>query len=527
MITHAREGRASRLLHDAIAGASVALILIPQSMAYAELAGLPAHLGLYAAALPPIAAALFASSPYLQTGPVALTALLTLGALIPLAPRGTEEFVGLAALLALVVGVVRMVIGFVRAGGIAYLMSQPVLEGFTSAAAILIVLSQLPTALGVSEPSTGVVASAWWAVFHPEEWRASSIAFAAMAVFVIYGARRSHPLIPGVLIATAGGLLISLWTGYEGAKLGVVPTGGLPGLPGDLPWLRLPSLLVPGLVIAVVGFAETTSIAQSFAAKDRRPWDPSRDFFGQGIANVVAGFSGGFPVGGSFTRSSLNRMSGARTRWSGAVTGLVVLMFLPFASVLAPLPRAVLAGIVISAVATLIEVGDLVRIWKFSKPQAVVGWTTFLMTLALVPRLEQAVLMGVLLALGVHLWRERDMKLQTWSAEGALHLAPRGVLWFGTAPEMEQAISHAFGETVDLREVVFHLGGVGRLDFTGALLLERVIQEAHEAGLDTRFDGVPPHAERILRRVFGWTRSEPRVEPSSAAAESDPKAGSP
>ena len=104
---------------------------------------------------------------------------------------------GLAALLALVVGVVRMVIGFVRAGGIAYLMSQPVLEGFTSAAAILIVLSQLPTALGVSEPSTGVVASAWWAVFHPEEWRASSIAFAAMAVFVIYGARRSHPLIPG------------------------------------------------------------------------------------------------------------------------------------------------------------------------------------------------------------------------------------------------------------------------------------------------------------------------------------------
>ena len=270
-----------------------------------------------------------------------------------------------------------------------------------------------------------------------------------------------------MLIATAGGLLISLWTGYEGAKLGVVPTGGLPGLPGDLPWLRLPSLLVPGLVIAVVGFAETTSIAQSFAAKDRRPWDPSRDFFGQGIANVVAGFSGGFPVGGSFTRSSLNRMSGARTRWSGAVTGLVVLMFLPFASVLAPLPRAVLAGIVISAVATLIEVGDLVRIWKFSKPQAVVGWTTFLITLALVPRLEQAVLMGVLLALGVHLWRERDMKLQTWSAEGALHLAPRGVLWFGTAPEMEKAISHAFGETVDLREVVFHLGGVGRLDFTG------------------------------------------------------------
>ncbi len=498
------ETRAQVLRRDVIAGTSVALILIPQSMAYAELAGLPAHYGLYAAALPPIGAALFASSPYLHTGPVALSALLTFGALIPMAERGGAEYVGLAALLALVVGAARLLIGLLRAGGVAYLMSQPVIQGFTSAAAILIVLSQVPTALGVIEAEGGVVGRALRAVIQPGLWQPSSIGFAAMAAVVITGARRINPSLPGVLFATALALIISTVTQYEGAVLGEIPNRGIPGA-GGLPWLRLPSLLIPGLVIAVVGFAETTSISQTFAAQDRTPWDPNREFVSQGVANVVSGLSGGFPVEGSFSRSSLNRSAGARTRMAGAVSGIAVLMFLPFASLLAPLPRAVLAAIVITAVATLVRVGDLVRIWRFSRLQAMVGWATFALTLLLVPRVEEAVLVGVVLSLAVHLWRERKMRLSLWTVDGALHLAPRGVLWFGSAPLLEKAVARAFADVGDLREIVFHLNGVGRLDITGALLIERIIQQARDAGVEASFDGIPPHAETLMRRVFAWT----------------------
>ena len=499
-----KETRAEVMRRDLVAGTSVALILIPQSMAYAELAGLPAHYGLYAAALPPIGAAIFASSPYLHTGPVALTALLTFGALIPMAPRGSAEYVGLAALLALVVGAARLLIGLLRAGGVAYLMSQPVIQGFTSAAAILIVLSQVPTAVGVIGPGEGVVGQALWALTHPGQWQASSIGFAAMAMVVIMGARRINPSLPGVLFATTLALVISTTTQYGGSVLGEIPARGIPGAQG-LPWLQLPSLLIPGLVIAVVGFAETTSISQTFAAQDRKLWDPNREFVSQGMANVISGLSGGFPVEGSFSRSSLNRSAGARTRWSGAASGVAVLIFLPFASVLAPLPRAVLAAIVITAVATLVRVGDLIRIWRFSRLQAMVGWTTFVLTLLLVPRVEEAILVGVVLSLAVHLWRERKMRLSQWTTDGALHLAPRGVLWFGSAPILEKAVARAFVEVGDLRAVVFHLDGVGRLDFTGALLIERIMQQALDAGLETRFDGIPPHAEKLMQRVFDWT----------------------
>ena len=168
---------------DILAGISVALILIPQSMAYAELAGLPPHHGLYAAGLPLIAAAFLASSPYLQTGPVALTGLLTLGALVPLAPVGTAEYAKLAALLALVVGVARLAVGMLKAGWLVYLMSRSMMTGFLSAAAILILSSQLPGALGARvSPDLGVLQRAWFALSHPAGWEGTAIGLALFTV---------------------------------------------------------------------------------------------------------------------------------------------------------------------------------------------------------------------------------------------------------------------------------------------------------------------------------------------------------
>ncbi|MDT8342239.1 MAG: SulP family inorganic anion transporter [Longimicrobiales bacterium] len=494
-------GRLTR--HDVVAGVSVALLLVPQSMAYAELAGLPAHVGLYAAALPPLAAALAASSPYLQTGPTAVTAVLTLGALLPLAPAGTPAYVSLAVLLALVVGIARVLVGLLRAGNVAYLMSQPVLMGFTSGAAVLILCSQVPGALGAADaPVRGVLERAGWALAHPGAWEAASVVLAALTVALTLGARRLHPLLPGVLLATAGGVVYSVATGYAGPMVGAVPRGLAPPAL-DLPWRMLPALVVPGVVIALVGFSEAASIARTFATEDRTRWNPHREFVGQGLANLAAAASGGFPVGGSFGRSSLNRLAGARTRWSGAVTGLVVLAFLPFAGVLAPLPRAVLSGIVIAAVASLVRLRPLFGLARASRPQALVGLATFIATLALSPRLDQAVLLGVVLALGVHAWREMRPRVRSWTEGDTLHIRPEGVLWFGSAPELEAEAFALLESDPRTTRIIFHLGALGRIDYTGALGLRQLREDADRAGIPVEFVDVPTHAERIVARVLG------------------------
>ena len=487
-------------LRDIIAGVSVALVLIPQSLAYAELAGLPRELGLFAGAVAPIAGALFASSPYLQTGPVALTSLLTLGALLPLAPEGTPEFVGMAAILALVVGVSRVLIGTLRAGWISYLMSQPMMLGFTSAAGVLILSSQLPGALGVAVEAEGILQRAVWALAATEQWSVPSIAISAMTLFCIFGLRWVHPRIPGVLFATLIGIGATLWGGYEGPTLGALALG-FPTIDLLLPWERLPALIIPGFVIALVGFAETAAISRTYAARDRSHWDPDREFIGQGAANLAAGLFGGFPVGGSFSRSSLNRLAGARTRLSGAVTGLAVLLFLPAASLLSALPTAVLSAIVIAAIAGLVDVRGLARLLGLSGAQAVVGIATFSLTLMLAPRIDLAVLAGVGLSAVVHMLRERRLDIEVEDEETVISMWPRGVLWFASANDLERVfLEHVEDSEAD--HLVIHMGGLGRVDLSGALVLAQLVGDAEEAGVDVEFVEVPDHARRVLRRVF-------------------------
>ena len=486
--------------HDVLAGLSVALILIPQSMAYAELAGLPSYHGLYAAALPPIAAALLASSPYLQTGPVALTSLLTLGALLPLAPTGTEDYARLAALLALVVGIVRVLVGLLRVGWVNYLMSRAVMTGFLSASAILIVASQLPAALGSDAPAGSVLGRAIWAVAHGGSWQGSALALALVTAALVVGAAKAHPLIPGVFLATVGGIAYSASTGYVGATVGSIPAG-LPALSLALPWEWLPTLLVPGLVIAVVGFADGASICRLYASEDRQRWDPDREFLSTGAANLVSGLTAGLPVGGALARTTVNRMAGARSRWSGLVTGVVVLLFLPFTSVLAPLPVAVLAGIVIAAIYKLVRPGELLALWRASPAQALVGWGTFVATLALAPRIDLAVVLGVAMSATVHLWRERTPDVTARRLGDTLVLEPRGVLWFGSAPVMEERLLTRLAEEADVKKVVIRAGGLGRIDLTGAYTLAEMLEQAERAGIEIRLEDVPEHAARVLDAI--------------------------
>ena len=490
------------VLGDLVAGASVAVVLMPQSLAYAEVAGMPAHRGLYAAALPPVVAAFLASSPYLQTGPVAITSLLTFGALSTLAPPGSPEYVDLGLLLALVVGVVRVALGLLRAGVVTYLMSQPMLMGFTPAAAVLIVLSQVPSALGVEGSEGGVVEAAARAAADPSAWNPAALAMCAGVALLVLGGRRVHRLFPGVLVAVVLAILYVLYQGYDGPVVGAIPAG-LPPLTFDLPWATLPRLLVPGAVIALVGFAEPAAIARAYATQERSRWSPNREFVSQGAANVAAAFTGGFPVGGSFSRSSLNRIAGARTRWSGAVTGACVLAFLPFAWILSPLPRAVLGAIVILAAANLVRLGPAVGLWGLSKPQWAVAWVTFALTLVLSPHVERAVIVGIALAVAIHLWRELSIEVEAWRQDEAVHLRPRGVLWFATASGVEDAMLRELANHPDAECLVVHVDGLGRVDLTGALALRSLRREAEEAGLAVRVEGdAPGRSAEILARVL-------------------------
>jgi sulfate permease, SulP family len=512
--------RARPRMGDVLAGITVALVVVPQSLAYAELAGLPAPQGLYLAAVAPLAAALFASSPYLQTGPTAVTSLLTLGALSHLAPLKTADFVALAALLALIVGGIRILVGLLRLGGVAYLMSEPVMVGFTVGASIVIVASQLPAALGV-DASGGIVVAAMRALAHPDRWDTEAVALSALTLILIFGGRRLHPLFPGVLVAVALAVVFSHSGGYDGATVGTIPSG-FPSLVSGLPWGSFGELLVPAAVIALVGFAEPSAIARSYATLDRSQWDPNREFIGQGVASLAGAAVGAFPAGGSFSRTAVNRLAGARTRWSGAITGLVVLAFLPFGGVLSDLPRPVLAATVIGAVATLIQPRPLHELWRYTRLQFYIASLTLVLTVVLAPQVQEAVIVGTALAVAVHLRREIMLSVPTWSEGDELHLKPKGVLYFASVPSLERAFAGLLQCHPEARHLVVHLDGLGRVDVTGALALKSLLATAASAGLEGRVVDVPPQATKIVARVLEGAPRGPRRRRATRKGTSPP-----
>jgi SulP family sulfate permease len=289
--------------------------------------------------------------------------------------------------------------------------------------------------------------------------------------------------------------------GYDGATIGEVPVG-LPPLGIDIAWRDLALLVLPGIVIGLVGFAEPASIARSFATADRARWDPERELVGQGAANVAAAVAGGFPVGGSLSRSALNRATGARTAWSGAATGLAVLAFLPVAFVLEPLPTAVLAAIVVGAVVGQVRLLPMLRLARLSRPQFAVAATTFALTLALVPRIDQAIVVGGALAVAVHLRRELSLEIPARVDGETLHLRPRGVLWFGSAGRLEDTFGGLLAQHAHARRLVVHLDGLGRIDTTGALALRELLQDARESGLDVEVVDVRPRWRGLVEDVI-------------------------
>jgi SulP family sulfate permease len=350
----------------------------------------------------------------------------------------------------------------------------------------------------------------------------------------MFGGRRLHPLFPGVLLAVVVATAFSRWGGYDGATVGTIPSG-LPSLVSHLPVGSLGDLLVPAAVIALVGFAEPSAIARSYATLDRSSWDPNREFVSQGVANLAGGAVGSFPAGGSFSRTAVNRLAGARSRWSGAVTGLAVLAFLPFGGVLSDLPRPVLSAIVIGAVATLIRPQPLVELWRFTRLQFYIASLTLALTLVLAPRVQEAVIIGTLLAVAAHLRREIMLSVPTWNEGDELHLKPKGVLYFASVPSLERAFVSLLQCHPEARHLVVHLDGLGRVDVTGALALKSLLADAASAGLEGRVVDIPPQATKIVARVLEGAPRQARRRratrkpppPSAPPAPTAPPTGPP
>ena len=391
---------------DLIGGITVALVLIPQSMAYAQLAGLPAYYGLYAAFLPGIIGALWGSSKQLATGPVAVVSLLTASALIPFATLGSEQFIALAIMLAMLVGLFQLCLGVFKLGVVVNFISHPVIVGFTNAAAIIIGLSQLNKIFGVEKPRSESFISDILVVFqHVGDTHILTLMMGVSAFAIMWGLKKYIPNIPGVLVAVVATTLVSWLIDFEslgGKVVGTIPSG--------LPSMQLPqmdysmagTLFTSAVVISMVGFMEAISIATAMAAKTIDRIDPNKELIGQGLANIVGSFSQSYPVSGSFSRSAVNLNAGAKTGMSAVFTGLIVLIALLFLTpLLYHLPQAVLAAVIMMAVTGLINFKAIKHAWLAHKHDGAASIITFGATLGFAPHLDNGIMIGAGLALGL------------------------------------------------------------------------------------------------------------------------------
>ncbi|PHV12897.1 SulP family inorganic anion transporter [Chitinimonas sp. BJB300] len=415
-----RRYRLTDLPHDLVASATLLVLLVPQGLAYALLAGLPPQAGLYASIAPVLVYALFGSSATLSVGPAALPSLMTATALAGLAIPGSSNWVGLAAMVALLSGLLRLALAGLKFGFVANFLSQSVVGGFVAGSAVLIVLSQSPHLFGVSVHG----ATAWeilvslvnaWAGLNKA---ALMLSVAALAL-LLAGKRWTRPLLQRlgmqtkhadlaakafpIVVVALGGIAVST------LQLGVRVVGHLPqGLP-PLAWpnidLQAVQAILPAvLAIALVGFVDSFSIAQSLALKRRETVNPDRELLALGAANAAAGLTGGFPVSASFGRSAANELAGARTQLAGVLSaGWMALVLLVFTDLFASLPLAVLAATIVTAVTQMIDLSVLKLAWRYDRRDAVVYLATFAAVLLL--GVVDAILLGVALSLALFIWR--------------------------------------------------------------------------------------------------------------------------
>ncbi|MDR2154329.1 MAG: STAS domain-containing protein [Burkholderiaceae bacterium] len=508
---------------EALAGVTVGLMVIPQGVAYAQLAGMPPVTGIYASLLPALVAVLFSASARLSVGPTALTALLIHASLAPLAVPGSPQWVTLAVWLALLAGALQVTLGAARFGWLLNLVNSPVLTAFAQAAAVLIIASQLPPLLGLP---------GYWTPLHGwPSMNPLAVLFGVAALALLVLARRWEPTFPIVLLIVLVAAGISYTLGFErrgGDVIGPLPRGlptlYLPGWPG---WSALGQLLPPTLVITLISFLETASSAKVDSQRKGERWDQDQDLIGQGLAKITAGLSGAFATSSSFSRSALNLYAGAQTGWATIFSVAVVLVvLLVFTPLLRHVPQAVLAAIVIAAVTGLLRPREFVRLWRISRVEAVIASVTFIVTIAAAPALYWGVLVGVLGALSHFLYQHLHPRIIEVGlhADGSLRerhlwqlpaLAPYtyalrmdAALDFAAAAQFERNVTEYLAAHPDTRHVCLFAQPINRMDATGAEVFTRLMVQLHQQGVALHVAGMKLPVEQVLRAA-GALPAEP------------------
>ncbi|MGD8842561.1 MAG: solute carrier family 26 protein [Gammaproteobacteria bacterium] len=493
---------------DIIAGVTVALILVPQSMAYATLAGLPPYHGLYAAFLPGAVAALFGSSRQLATGPVAVVSLMTAAALEPLALT-PDLYIACAIALALMAGIFQMALGVFRMGVLVDLLSHPVVIGFTNAAAIIIATSQLGKILGVTVAKGEHHYDTVWRmlVAAAHGTHTPTLLMGMLAIAIMLFMRRYAPKLPNVLAAVAITSLISWLAGfnqnYGGNIVGTVPQGiTLPRLPHGVTLDVLLELISSAAIIAVIGFMESISIAKALASRTRQRLDPNQELIGQGFANIASGLFQGYAVSGSFARSAVNLNAGAVTGLSSVVTGLAVAVTLLFLTpLLYHLPQATLAAIIMVAVINLIKIQPVIHAWRAQPHDGAVAVVTFALTLIVAPHLETGIITGIVMSLVLFLLRTmrprvsilsrdpdgtlRDARVRKLSTCDNISLIRfDGPLFFANTAYFTDAVLERVAHCPDLKFVIIDAEGINEIDATGEKMLHELERRLYAQGVE-------------------------------------------
>lgn len=505
---------------DLAAGLIVTVMLIPQSLAYALLAGLPPEMGLYASILPMVAYAVFGSSMTLAVGPVAVASLMTASALQPLAAAGSPEYQALAVLLAGLSGVMLLGFGVLRLGFLAHFLSHPVISGFITGSALLIAVGQLKHLLGVKVSGENVLATLHGLWLALPQTNPAALALGGGSVLFLYGARKylarllgrvgvpakaadmAAKLAPMLAVVASTAVVAGgrLDLSHSVSVVGHVPQG-LPhlGVP-DLSLGAVGSLLLPALLISLVGFVESVSVAQSLALKRQQRIQPNRELLGLGSANLASALSGGFPVTGGFARSVVNFAAGAHTPLAGVFSAVMM------AGVIAALtgwfhylPHAVLAATIVVAVTSLIDLDTLREAWHYDKADAVSLLATAAGVVAL--GVEAGILIGVALSLGTLVWRSSHPHIavigrvphtehfrnvdrhRVETTPGLVAVRVDESLYFANASVLQDRVEALVNADPDTRHLLLVCSAVNQIDTTALGVLSELERGLAQRGI--------------------------------------------
>lgn len=524
------------LSNDMIAAVIVTIMLIPQSLAYALLAGLPPEAGIYASIAPIILYAIFGTSRALAVGPVAVVSLLTASAIGQVADQGTAGYAIAALTLAFLSGVFLVLLGVLRLGFLANFLSHPVIAGFITASGILIATSQLKHILGVSAHGHTLPEMLGSILSHLDQVNWITVLIGVLATGFLFWVRKG--LKPMVLsfgaspkladfatkagpVAAVVATTVTVWVlGLDAAGVKVVgdvpqslPPLTMPGLSMDL----VQSLMMPAILISVIGFVESVSVAQTLAAKKRQRIDPDQELIGLGAANIGAAFTGGYPVTGGFSRSVVNYDAGAETPAAGAYTAAgLTIAAVALTPLVYYLPNATLAATIIVAVLSLVDVSILQKTWRYSKSDFIAVAVTILLTLGM--GVEVGVASGVVISVLLHLYKtsrphvaevglvpntQHFRNIHRHKVEtnpSVLTLRIDESLYFVNARFLEDLIQTRITEGCEIRHVILMFSAVNEVDYSALESLEAVNARLLDMGVGLHLSEVKGPVMDRLRR---------------------------